>query len=146
MRYLDRFLAHLDPKRSQARTCDAAACTQTTREGKPYCPDHVDLHPYVQDLISNLSTKDEQDDAVKSKGPRAVKLDSITVQELLLHLELNGPRTEERLVRELNLDLKTVSGYVQALRRKQLVTTGYTKRGSMVVKLAVKPSTDQNAA
>ena len=98
--------------------------------------------------VSNLSTKDEQDEAVNKKGPRAVNLDSITVQELLQHLEMHGARTEERLARELNLELKTITSYVRALRRGRLVTTGYTKRGSTLVKLRkrAKPSTDENAA
>lgn len=35
--------------------CRAPGCSQGTREGKPYCSDHVDHHSYVQDLLAKMS-------------------------------------------------------------------------------------------
>jgi predicted transcriptional regulator len=93
------------------------------------------MHPYVQDLIARLEQRESEDERVHKRGPRAVNLQGITTQEILQHLAFHGPRTEERLCRELNLEVKTLQGYVQALRRKKLVTLGHTKRGSTVVKL-----------
>jgi predicted transcriptional regulator len=94
------------------------------------------MHPYVQDLIMRLEEREAEDERVNRRGPRAVNLQGITTQEILQHLAFHGPRTEERLCRELNLEVKTLQGYVQAMRRKKLVTLGHTKRGSTVVKLA----------
>ncbi|MCO5169301.1 MAG: hypothetical protein M9894_23400 [Planctomycetes bacterium] len=124
------------PRRLSPRHCEAPGCSQATREGKAYCSDHVEMHPYVQDLIARLEQRESEDDRVNRRGPRAVNLQGITTQEILQHLAFHGPRTEERLCRELNLEVKTLQGYVQALRRKKLVTLGHTKRGSTVVKLA----------
>jgi hypothetical protein len=123
------------PRRLSPRHCEAPGCIQATREGKAYCSDHVEMHPYVQDLIARLEQREAEDERVAKRGPRAVNLQGITSQEILQHLAFHGPRTEERLCRELNLDVKTLQGYVQALRRKKLVTLGHTKRGSTVVKL-----------
>lgn len=124
------------PRRLSPRHCEAPGCNQATREGKAYCSDHVEMHPYVQDLIMRLEEREAEDERVQRRGPRAVNLQGITTQEILQHLAFHGPRTEERLCRELNLDVKTLQGYVQAMRRKKLVTLGHTKRGSTVVKLA----------
>lgn len=123
------------PRRLSPRHCEAAGCVHATREGKAYCSDHVEMHPYVQDLIARLDQRESEDERVQKRGPRAVNLQGITTQEILQHLAFHGPRTEERLCRELNLEVKTLQGYVQALRRKKLVTLGHTKRGSTVVKL-----------
>lgn len=124
------------PRRLSPRHCEAPGCNQATREGKAYCSDHVEMHPYVQDLIMRLEEREAEDERVHRRGARAVNLQGITTQEILQHLAFHGPRTEERLCRELNLDVKTLQGYVQAMRRKKLVTLGHTKRGSTVVKLA----------
>jgi hypothetical protein len=124
------------PRRLSPRHCEAPGCVHATREGKAYCSDHVEMHPYVQDLMSRLEQREDEDDRVQKRGSRAVNLQGITTQEILQHLAFHGPRTEERLCRELNLDAKTLQGYVQAMRRSKLVTLGHTKRGSTVVKLA----------
>lgn len=128
----------LTPKRSQQnRACDAPGCVERTREGKPYCPDHVDHLPYVQELLVALADREAQDEAVQKRGARAVDMEaSLTVQEILLHLELHGARTEERLVREINLDAKTLDGYLKALAKRKIITFGRTKRGSVTVKIA----------
>lgn len=139
----------LAPKgRNQNRACDAPGCVERTREGKPYCPDHVDYHPYVQELISRLAERDAQDEAVQKRGARAVDMEaSLTVQEIILHLELHGPRTEERLVREVNLDARTLNGYLRALAKRKIITFGRTKRGSVTVKLVTtRPAPLQDEA
>lgn len=121
--------------RLRPRRCAAPGCAVATREGRDYCSDHVEQQPYVQALLAKLEERELQDDRVKSTGPKAVDLSGITSREILQHLAFHGPRTEERLCRELDLDLKTLSAYVSAMRDKGLVRLGQTKRGSTVVKL-----------
>jgi hypothetical protein len=132
----------LGPRRLAPRHCEREGCHQATREGKAFCSDHVEEHPYVRDLMARLAEREAQDDLVSKRGAKAVDLESsITVQEILQHLDFHGARTEERLCRELNLDTRTLHGYVQALRRRRLVTLGTTKRGSTLVKpLRQKPA------
>lgn len=38
----------------RSRTCEAAGCLEHTNEGKPYCTEHVDRHPYVAALLAQL--------------------------------------------------------------------------------------------
>jgi hypothetical protein len=122
------------PRRIAPRHCEHIGCDQATREGKAYCSDHVEQHPYVQELLSRLAERDRQDDDVARRGSKAADLEAITAQEILAHLAFHGPRTEERLCRELNVGDKTLVGYVQALKRAKLVTLAQTKRGSTLVK------------
>lgn len=121
---------------STTRFCDVSGCTQTTREGKPFCPDHVEHHPYVQAILSTLAEREDEEEKVRQRGSKAVNPMGLTAKELVLHLSLHGARTVERLSRELQLDSKVLDGYVGALVRKGVVALGRTNRGSTVVKLA----------
>jgi len=121
---------------STTRFCDARGCTQTTREGKPFCPDHVELHPYVQTIIGTLREREAEEEKVRQRGARAVDPGGLTAKELVLHLSLHGARTIERLSRELQLDTKVLDGYVGALVRRGVVALGRTNRGSTVVRLS----------
>ncbi len=123
------------PKRISPRRCELAGCGLATREGKAYCSAHVEHHPYVQGLLEQLASREAEDDLVARRGPRAANVAGITAQEILQHIAFHGARTEERLCRELNLDHKTLTGYVEALRRARLVKLGRTKRGSTLVRL-----------
>lgn len=116
------------------RFCDVHSCPNTTREGKPYCTDHVDHHPYVQDLLSQLDDNETALARARLKG--IVDLDSQAVQELLLHLNLHGARTEERLVRELHVDAKALKAILAKLTKAGKVQLGLTTRGSTVVRLS----------
>jgi hypothetical protein len=132
--------------RTTPRHCEAitgsVTCGKATREGKAYCPDHVEHNPYVAALLAQWSKKEDDDEVAKKNGAVSgqkrrytVNLDGITAQDLVAHLRTHGPRTEERLCRELHIDLFTLRGYIGAMRRKRMVALGHTKRGSTVVKL-----------
>lgn len=132
-RILDR-----NPERSAttSRGCAAAACGQSTREGKPYCSDHVGEHPYVQEILSTLAARQAEEAAVRNRGSGAVDIGGLTARELLLHLSLHGARTVERLSRELQLESQVLSGYVSALVDDGRVSLGRTNRGSTIVRLS----------
>jgi hypothetical protein len=120
------------PDRSQeSRKCKI--CGLATREGKLYCPDHVDRHSYVMELNRQIAAKKEEEDAVRDRGVEAITEDSLTIKELLVHLQVHGSRTIERLSRELMLDTKVIAYYAQYLKEEGKVTLGVTKRGSIVV-------------
>jgi len=125
--------------RRRATHCEAAGCSQPTREGKPYCSKHVEEHPYVQELLGKLADKAAEEGRVQRQGSRAVDVDGLTAQEILLFLKVHGGRTVQRLSRELNIDCKTLEGYVSALRRRKLVKTSPTRRGGSIVRLPGQP-------
>ena len=111
-----------------------STCGQITSHGKKFCVDHVDSNPYVANLMVNLSEREEQDLKVKEKGSRMVKLGSITAQEIINCLEIHGPRTVERMSRDLDVEVAVLQGYVQALQKRGFVSL-VKKRRSFVVHL-----------
>jgi len=116
--------------------CLAERCTQRTRSGKPYCPDHVEQHPYVQELQAMLVQQRNEIDQVARLGVRAVDTEGLTANELLLQLKLYGDRTVERLARDMQLDVSVVEAYARALARDGKATLARTRRGHVQVTLA----------
>lgn len=122
-------------QKTSTRHCEHPSCARSTRESKAFCSEHVERHGYVQALLAQLGERERQDEEVLRRGSKAVKLKSVTAQEILQHLAFHGPRTKERLCRELNLEARVLEGYIGAFRRARLVSLGRTKRGSTTVKL-----------
>jgi len=118
------------------RGCESSGCYHTTREGKPFCPDHVENHSYVQNILKVLAEREDEEQRVRQRGPTAVDPDGLTAQELVLHLSLHGSRTVERLSREFQLEARVMNSYVDALMERGLIILGRTTRGSTVVRLA----------
>jgi len=120
---------------NQTRECMEPGCLNTTRESKPYCPDHVELNPYIQGILEKLEERKIEHNRVKEVGQDAVDLSGLTVNEILLHLELHGSRTVERLKREFQLEDSVLLPYFEKLERAGKITLGKTQRGSTVVRL-----------
>lgn len=120
---------------STTRGCESRGCAKTTREGKPYCPDHVERHAYVQSILAVLAEREAETERVRKKGPSAVDPSGLTASELMLHLSLHGSRTVERLSREFQLESDVIHNYVSALKSQGKVVLGRTTRGSTVVRL-----------
>jgi len=160
VRPIDRaFLIELaQAKRSTGtRFCEVPACTQTTREGKPFCPDHVDHNPYVQDILEHLAVREDEEDrakreAIRLRGnPRSklrdfADLDGPTAKMLIQYLEIHGAKTMERLARDLQLDDDVLNMFVRALVNANRVDLDYTKRGSQVVRLLNQPEKAEDSA
>lgn len=127
--------AYSEPSTAQTRLCKTDACKETTREGKIYCTDHVESHPYVQYLLKRMADRDAEDEQVRMEGATQVNITGITVQEILLQLKQNGTRTVERLTREIQLDKTVIRNYVVALQNAHLVRLGWTTRNSISVTL-----------
>jgi hypothetical protein len=112
----------------RTRTCSVDGCFETTRERKIYCTDHVEQQPYIQELLAQIHERESEDNKVMMEGPSAVNMGGITIKEILLLLKQRGPRTEERLTRELHLEKSMVHNYVVALNKKGIVEYHSTAR------------------
>ena len=117
------------------RSCKITGCQNSTREGKPFCPDHVERHDYVQGILEILARREAEEDRVRRKGASAVDPQGLTAQELILHLSQHGSRTVERLSREFQLESEVMRDYIDALLERGLVQIGRTARGSPIVRL-----------
>lgn len=120
--------------------CAAEGCAERTRDGKPFCPAHVELHPYVRTLQETLRAQQDEQERVARRGPRAVDPDGLTAKELLLQLWLYGDRTVERLCRDLQLESGLVQSYAKALERHGRVTLHRTQRGLISLRAVLTAS------
>lgn len=128
------------PQVSTLRSCASTGCPLTTREGKPYCPEHVGRHPYVREILGQLAARDEEFERVRARGENgwsAVNLEGLTATEITEHLRIHGERTIERIRREyLSSQPETVAkSYAKALVKGERITLGRTARGSIVLRL-----------
>lgn len=117
--------------RVESRKCGAAGCMASTREGKPYCPEHVLLNPYVRTLLERLAGREAEEARVLRQGQRAVDPEGITAQEILSYLCVHGQRSLPQLGRELTLDVKLVTAYVKVLESNRWVKTKRDRRGML---------------
>ena len=118
-----------------AKMCDSPGCFETTREGKTYCSNHIEMQPYVRDLLKRMEQRHEEDEMVRREGSVAVNLEGITVKEIKLQLSISGSRTEERLTRELQIDKTVIHNYAIRLNKEGLVEFGRTLRNNLTVNL-----------
>ena len=122
-------------KRRAPRSCEASGCGRSTRERKPFCPDHVEQHAYVQEVLGKLAAREAADERVLRRGPKAVDPRSLTAEELLTFLHVHGSNSVKRLARELNLEVELVDRYAAGLARLGLVSLGETRRRAVLVTL-----------
>jgi len=135
-------IAHAEIRRV-TRYCEALdngrECGRTTREGKPYCPDHVGQHPYIAGLLTRIGETDDEVERVKKQGFRGVSKDSIIVDDILIKLRTEGPRTVERIARAVHIEPLLVEKYGKYMINKGMIVSFISKRGSTVYKI---PSSD----
>ena len=122
--------AYLSSYATPPRAC--TICKATTREGKPYCPDHVADNPYVQSVLENMARLAAEDAEVLKCGVGAVDTGGPRARELVNYLRVHGPRTVRRLSLELQLDKSVVNDFVRALANDGQLVVGYSKRGSSI--------------
>ncbi|MEZ6187046.1 MAG: hypothetical protein R3F62_18805 [Planctomycetota bacterium] len=126
-------------RRIPAPLCERPGCTETTRERKPYCTEHVTDHGYVQELLDQLDAIEREVKDVRKSGSRAVSLDGPTSLDLLGFLRENGARSVPRLARDLNLPVEVVKHYVTALARAGKIQTRRDARGTLRAELSEPP-------
>jgi hypothetical protein len=90
--------------------------------------------PYVQAICRAVAARELELERVRQFGHEAVDPEGMTARELLLHLDLQGPATVERLCRTLCLETRLVQAFACALERRGWITLGRTARGSVVVR------------
>lgn len=123
------------------RKCNALVkghpCGETTREGKEFCTKHVENHPYIKNLMQRMKVRETEDHTVMMEGSKAVNLNGLTVQEILIHMRQTGTKTVEGLSKSLGLEKTILQKYLFALRDKNRVELVSTARESMAVRLVM---------
>ena len=118
---------------SETKTCHYAGCNKSTRGDKGYCLIHVAHNLYANHVMKELENREYEDTQVKLKGSYKANLNGITAKEILLELNQHGPRTINRLSRELNIELGLIHSYVVALKKCNKIRVSVTRRGATVI-------------
>ncbi|MCA8924041.1 MAG: winged helix-turn-helix domain-containing protein [Planctomycetes bacterium] len=122
--------------RHTSKPCQRSDCEESTREGKPFCPQHVDHNPYAQHLLAKLEDLEREHRRVRLRGPAGVNLQGETCQEILRELGQQGRCSVARLAQTLALPYPLISSYVQALARSGRVVTSGFRRDRLQVQLS----------
>ena len=118
---------------SRNRDCFAPGCMNSTREGKPFCSKHVEMHPYIQEVVALINSRaTELSDIAKG---RHVKEDSSLFEEIIVHITNLGPKTIERLARDLMISIPVIKKLIKTMKKQKLIRIGRSKRGSTVVEV-----------
>jgi len=124
--------------------CGAPRCDKSTRESKPFCPDHVAEAPYVAGVLGELKARSDEllrlkalIEADAKKPWKTIDVRGGNCREVLRHLSMFGGRTVERLNREVfqTHEALLTEHVVRALIDACLVSVVRTGRGSLMVSL-----------
>ena len=122
------------PTGSTGRTsnprCASGPCERTTREGKPYCSDHVELSPYVRKVMEELALRDKEALALAKDEP--ISRDGHLVRETLLMLE-QGSYTSAKLSRLMDIPHDSTESLIRLMGKGGLAKTGKTDRGALII-------------
>jgi hypothetical protein len=131
-------------QRTERTACEEKGCRRSTRNGKPFCSDHVEKLPYATNLVDQLKAQEVEIEEVRVRGSRVVDVEGLTSQEILSWLRAHGARTVPRLAREIQVDVNILGFYVTALAESGLVQLVKTERRGPIVR--IPPPEDRNVS
>jgi len=109
------YLAHTSrTPRRQAEKC--VVCGATTREGKPYCSDHIEHALYIQDLMGRDDIIEQELRLVAEQGgKKAISLNSPVMLQIIRVLMIEDGLTVLRLAWDADVPAKILSIYLTKL-------------------------------
>jgi hypothetical protein len=119
--------------------CNHTTCKRATREGKPYCSEHVEFSPYVRRIIEELELRD-QEAALLNAGKR-ISRDGHLVRETLLMLE-QGSYTSAKLSRLMDISHSSTETLIRVMDEMGLASMSKTDRGALVISKLGAPKID----
>lgn len=133
-----RLLFSFASNRRRPHYCEKEGCNNTTREGKPYCSDHVLDHVYAGTVHRLVMQRQQEAWLLEWRGVMCgIREDWLLVQETLAYLKHNGPKTVEGLARQLGIHAENhMRPLAEWLINNGIVKKSSTKRGSTVLRLA----------
>jgi len=119
---------------------DDAACNAATREGKPFCPDHVKDHKYVKHLLRLIASKEDEIERIDKAATLEIAVSLVTpngivVSDFMRCLREHGWITRPRLRRETQYSPRVVDAVSNAVIRMRLVEETRSQRGDPALQL-----------
>ena len=131
-----RGCAERDYQRSIPKRCTKPRCFKFTREGKPYCVDHVMLNDYVKGIAAVLERREAEVVKAETEGATGVDPKGLLSQEIMDELVNYGERTKRRLARDLRVSVDVISRCTDAMLGARMIHINPTRRGDEFVGLA----------
>jgi len=110
--------------------CAESSCKKTTREGKPYCSDHVELGNYVKKVLRELALRDSESRQLEAGA--LINPKGHLIRETLLMLK-QGSYTEAKLARLMDISHKAASELIKQIYDRGLARIGHTDRGALTI-------------
>lgn len=122
------------------RRCKLAGCSETVREGKPFCPDHVEENPYPGAIMAILARREEElrlagEDKLEGRDHQLI---TEAVEWLTIDAFTSKVITVCRLARDIRITSNQAKGVANCLEREGLGFKGRSPRGSDTITLIKK--------
>lgn len=118
-------------------SCQAVTCGRTTREGKPYCSDHVDQSPYVRKVLNEIARREIEVHTLETGG--ALRPDAHLVRETFLLLRMKV-LTVKALAKKLDLKQDSAHRLISQVVQYGLAREGETQRGERTIAGLIDPT------
>lgn len=117
-------------------SCTYPGCFAATREGKPYCIEHIMQHDYPRKIQEMIAEREAEVRRIAQAPPdeQPVDVRGYAAQEVLGFLRDVGSATVERIARERGYSHAVSARIVSALAAAGLVEEKTTARGSVFAK------------
>ena len=111
--------------------CQASGCMRSTREGKPYCSDHIENAPYVKSILGILAARNEEERVLELKRGK-IPQNGFFYRETLLLLRTKD-FTTKGLARRLDISHHAAARLINLIARDGLARKGETSRGDLTL-------------
>ena len=111
--------------------CKAKPCTRSTREGKPFCSEHIENAPYVAHILEILAGR-AQEETILREGVDEIPKDGFFYKETLLLLRSKN-FTGKGLSRRLDICHAAAKRLIVLMARDGLAKVDTTSRGDLTI-------------
>lgn len=111
--------------------CQNKGCAKTTREGKPFCSEHIERAPYVKRILTILKGRDEEE-AKLLAGEEEINPHGFFYKETLLLLR-SKDFTGKALARRLDISHAAARRLIDLMYAGGLCKRGNTSRGDLTI-------------
>lgn len=104
---------HQPTERLEAKRCEDSGCERRTREGKPYCEDHVEQHPYVQEVLARRARLQLEVEQALRWG--IVDVEGLLARDVVNLVAFRGRMVGSRMAVELGVPTDCLPPVVESL-------------------------------
>lgn len=113
------------------RDCEAVECSKSTREGKPYCSNHIESAPYIVKILAKLEARRAEIKLLEETTSRLPRT-SFLWREALLLLRTKD-FTIKSFSRRLDITHKAAARLIDLLEAEGRARSTKTSRGGRTV-------------